>query len=164
MGLLDSVVGAALGGGQQQGGGLGGLLGSLLGGQQQAGAAGGLGGNLGALLPIITGMLANGSQQGGLGGMMEKFNQAGMGDQMSSWVGKGENLPISADQLSSVLGSGAIGDIASKLGVGQGEAGGMLAQVLPGLIDKLTPNGQAPAGGLGGADDLMGMLGKMMQK
>lgn len=164
MGLLDSVVGAALGGGQQQGGGLGGLLGGLLGGQQQAGAAGGLGGNLGALLPIITGMLANGSQQGGLGGLMEKFNQAGMGDQMSSWVGKGENLPISADQLSSVLGSGAIGDIASKLGVGQGEAGGMLAQVLPGLIDKLTPNGQAPAGGLGGADDLMGMLGKMMQK
>ena len=164
MGLLDSVVGAALGGGQQQGGGLGGLLGGLLGGQQQAGSAGGMGGNLAALLPIITGMLANGSQQGGLGGLMEKFNQAGMGDQMSSWVGKGENLPISADQISSVLGSGAIGDIASKLGVGQGEAGGLLAQVLPGLIDKLTPDGQAPAGGLGGADDLMGMLGKMMQK
>ncbi len=168
MGLLDSVVGAALGGGQQQGGGLGGLLGGLLGGQQQTGATtglgGGLGGNLAALLPIITGMLANGSQQGGLGGLMEKFNQAGMGDQMSSWVGKGENLPISADQLSSVLGSGAIGDIASKLGVGQGEAGGMLAQMLPGLIDKLTPDGQAPVGGLGGADDLMGMLGKMMQK
>ena len=164
MGLLDSVVGAALGGGQQQGGaggGLGGLLGGLLGGQQQSGA---LGGNLGALLPIITGMLANGSQQGGLGGLMEKFNQAGMGDQMSSWVGKGENLPISADQLSSVLGSGAIGDIASKLGVGQSEAGVMLAQMLPGIIDQLTPDGQAPAGGLGGAGDLMGMLGKMMQK
>ena len=164
MGLLDSVVGAALGGGQQQGGaggGLGGLLGGLLGGQQQSGA---LGGNLGALLPIITGMLANGSQQGGLGGLMEKFNQAGMGDQMSSWVGKGENLPISADQLSSVLGSGAIGDIASKLGVGQSEAGGMLAQMLPGIIDQLTPDGQAPAGGLGGASDLMGILGKMMQK
>lgn len=164
MGLLDSVVGAALGGGQQQGGaggGLGGLLGGLLGGQQQSGA---LGGNLGALLPIITGMLANGSQQGGLGGLMEKFNQAGMGDQMSSWVGKGENLPISADQLSSVLGSGAIGDIASKLGVGQSEAGVMLAQMLPGIIDQLTPDGQAPAGGLGGASDLMGILGKMMQK
>ena len=157
MGLLDSVVGAALGGGQQQGGGLGGLLGGLLGGQQQGGA-------MGALLPIVTGMLANGSQHGGLGGLMEKFNQAGMGDQMSSWVGKGENLPISADQLSSVLGSGAIGDIASKLGVGQGEAGGMLAQMLPGIIDQLTPHGQAPEGGLGGAGDLMGMLGKMMQK
>ena len=160
MGLLESVVGAALGGGQQQGGqggGLGGLLGGLLGGQQQGGA-------MAALLPIVTGMLANGGSHGGLGGLMEKFNQAGMGEQMSSWVGKGENLPISADQLSSVLGSGAIGDIASKLGVGEGEAGGMLAQMLPGLIDKLTPDGQAPTGGLGGAGDLMGMLGKMMQK
>jgi uncharacterized protein YidB (DUF937 family) len=157
MGLLDTVVGAALGGGQQQGGGLGGLLGGLLGGQQQGGA-------MGALLPIITGMLANGSQQGGLGGLMEKFNQAGLGDVASSWVGKGENMPINADQLSQVLGSGAIGDIASKLGVGQGEAGGMLAQMLPGIIDQLTPDGQAPAGGLGGAGDLMGMLGKMMQK
>lgn len=164
MGLLDSVVGAALGGGQQQGGGagggLGGLLGGLLGGQQ----GGGMGGNLGALMPIITGMLANGSQQGGLGGLMDKFNQAGLGDVASSWVGKGENMPISADQISNVLGSGAMGDIASKLGVGQGEAGGMLAQMLPGIIDQLTPNGQAPTGGLGGAGDLMGMLGKMMQK
>jgi uncharacterized protein YidB (DUF937 family) len=155
MGLLDSVVGAALGGGQQQGG----LLGSLLGGQQ-----GSAGGNLGALLPVITGMLGNDGQHGGLGGLLEKFNQAGLGDVANSWVGKGENVPISADQLSSVLGSGAIGDIASKLGVGQSEAGGLLAQVLPSLIDKLTPDGQAPAGGLGGAEDLMGMLGKMMQK
>lgn len=158
MGLLDSVVGAALGGGQQQGGGLGGLLGGLLGGQQ------GGGGNLAALIPVITSMLGNDGQHGGLGGLMEKFQQAGMGDQMASWVGKGENLPISADQLSAVLGSGAMGDIASKLGVGQGEAGGMLAQVLPGLIDQLTPHGQAPEGGLGGSADLMGMLGKMLQK
>lgn len=158
MGLLDSVVGAALGGGQQQGGGgLAGMLGGLLGGQQNSGA-------MGALLPVITGMLANGGQHGGLGGLMEKFNQAGLGDVASSWVGKGENMPISADQLSNVLGSGAIGDIASKLGVDQGQAGGLLAQVLPGIIDQLTPDGQAPAGGLGGADDLMGMLGKMLQK
>jgi uncharacterized protein YidB (DUF937 family) len=146
MSLLTSVLGAVMSGGQQQAG------------------AGGLGGNLGALLPVITGMLGNDGQHGGLGGLMEKFNQAGLGEVASSWVGKGENMPISADQLSSVLGSGAIGDIAAKLGVGQGEAGGMLAQVLPGLIDQLTPDGQAPAGGLGGASDLMGMLGKMMQK
>ncbi len=159
MGLLDSVMGAALGGSQQQagGGGLGGLLGGLLGGQQG-------GSGMAALIPIVTSMLANGSQQGGLGGLMEKFQQAGMGDQMASWIGKGENLPISADQLSAVLGSGAMGDIASKLGMSQGDAGGALAQMLPGLIDQLTPDGQAPAGGLGGADDLMGMLGKMMQK
>lgn len=158
MGLLDSVVGAALGGAQQQGGGLGGLLGGLLGGQQ------GGSGNLGALLPVITSMLGNDGQQGGLGGLMEKFNQAGLGDVIGSWVSKGENMPINAEQLSQVLGSGAIGDIAAKLGVDQGAAGGMLAQVLPGLIDQLTPDGQAPEGGLGGASDLMGMLGKMLQK
>ncbi len=151
MGLLDSVLGAVMGGAQPQAG-------------ASSGLGGGLGGNLGALLPVITSMLANGSQQGGLGGLMEKFNQAGMGDVIGSWVGKGENMPISADQLSSVLGSGAIGDIAAKLGMSQGEAGGALAQMLPGIIDQLTPHGNAPAGGLGGAGDLMGMLGKMMQK
>jgi uncharacterized protein YidB (DUF937 family) len=148
MGLLDSVLGAVMGGAQQQAGG----------------AAGGLGGNLGALLPVITSMLANGSQQGGLGGLLEKFNQAGLGDVASSWVGKGENMPISSDQLSQVLGSGAIGDIAAKLGIDANQAGGILSQALPGIIDQLTPNGHAPEGGLGGAADLMGMLGKMMQK
>ncbi|NJM43560.1 MAG: DUF937 domain-containing protein [Brachymonas sp.] len=144
MGLLDSVLGAVMGGAQQQ--------------------AGGAGGGLAALLPVVTEMLSNGGQQGGLGGLMEKFNQAGMGDVIGSWVGKGENMPISADQLSQVLGSGAIGDIASKLGVDASQAGGMLSQVLPGLIDQLTPDGQAPAAGLGDAGDLMGVLGKLMQK
>jgi uncharacterized protein YidB (DUF937 family) len=139
MGLLDSVLGSVMGGNQQ-------------------------GGAMGALLPVITSMLSNDGQQGGLGGLMAKFQQAGMGDQIASWVGKGENLPINADQLSQVLGSDAIGDIASKLGVSQGEAGGALAQMLPGLIDKLTPDGAAPEGGLGGGADLMGMLGKMLQK
>lgn len=158
MGLLDSIVGAALGGAQQQSGGLGGLLGGLLSGQQ-GGAA-----NLAALIPVVTSMLGNDGAHGGLGGLISKFQQAGMGDQMASWVGTGENLPISADQLSQVLGSGALGDIASQLGVGTNEAGGLLAQVLPTLIDQLTPQGQAPAGGLGGMGDLAGILGQMMQK
>jgi uncharacterized protein YidB (DUF937 family) len=143
MSLLNSVLGAVMGGAQQ---------------------GGGAGGNLGALLPVITSMLSNDGQHGGLGGLVDKFNQAGMGDVVSSWIGKGDNLPINADQISQVLGSGAIGDIASKLGMSQGEAGGALAQMLPGIIDQLTPDGQAPAGGLGGASDLMGMLGKMLQK
>lgn len=159
MGLLDSVVGAALGGGQQQGGGLGGLLGGLLGGNNQAGAGG-----LAALIPVVAGMLANNGQNGGLAGLTEKFNQAGLGDVIGSWVGSGQNAPINADQLSQVLGSDAIGDIASKLGMDSNQAGGLLAQVLPSIVDQLTPSGQAPAGGLGGAEDLMGMLGKMLQK
>lgn len=160
MDLLGKVLGAALGGNQQgEAGGLGGLLGGLLGGNNQAGAGG-----LAALIPVVAGMLANNGQNGGLAGLTEKFNQAGMGDVISSWISTGENAPINADQLSQVLGSDAIGDIASKLGMDQGQAGGLLAQVLPAIVDQLTPGGQAPEGGLGGTADLVGMLGKMLQK
>ena len=157
MGLLDSVLGAAagsmMGGNQQQqpqGGGLGGMLGGL--------------GGLGALLPVIVGMLGNDSQHGGLGGLLEKFNQAGMGDAAKSWVGHGENAQISGDQLGQVLGGDMMGDIAAKLGLSHGDAAGQLANVLPGLIDKLTPHGQVPAGGLGNSGDLMGMLGGLLNK
>jgi uncharacterized protein YidB (DUF937 family) len=152
MGLLDSVLGAAgamMGGQQQQ--------------QPQGGALGGLG-SLGALLPVVAGMLGNDSEHGGLGGLLEKFNQAGLGDAAKSWVGTGQNLPISADQITQVLGSGAIGDIAAKLGLSHGDAAGGLAQMLPGIIDKLTPHGQAPSGGLGNAGDLIGMLGGLLNK
>jgi uncharacterized protein YidB (DUF937 family) len=147
MGLLDSVLGSVLGG--QVG--------------RQGDAPGALGG-LGALLPVIAGMLANDGQQGGLGGLLEKFNQAGLGDVASSWVGKGENLPISADQLSNVLGNDTIGNIAAQLGIDPAQASGALSQVLPGLIDKLTPQGQAPEGGLGNSGDLFGMLGGLLQQ
>ena len=157
MGLLDSVLSAAagsmMGGNQQQqpqAGGLGGLLGGL--------------GGLGALLPVIVGMLGNDSQHGGLGGLLEKFNQAGMGDAAKSWVGAGQNAPISGDQLGQVLGGDMMGDIAAKLGLSHGDAAGQLANVLPGLIDKLTPHGQVPAGGLGNSGDLMGMLGGLLGK
>jgi uncharacterized protein YidB (DUF937 family) len=158
MGLLDSVLGAAgamMGGQQQQPqqGGLGGMLGGL-------GGAGGLA----ALLPIVAGMLSNDGQQGGLGGLLEKFNQAGLGDAAKSWVGTGENTPISGDQLSNVLGGDMMGQLASKLGMSQGDAAGSLAQMLPAIIDKLTPQGQAPAGGLGNTGDLMGMLGGLLNK
>jgi uncharacterized protein YidB (DUF937 family) len=164
MGLLDSVLGSVLGG--QQGGaqgGLGDLLGGLMGGQGQQG-----GGNLAALLPVVIGLLANngkdGGGQNGLGGLMEKFNQAGLGDVLGSWINTGPNPPISGDQLGQVLGGDKMSEIASQLGLSEGEAAGQLAQVLPGLIDKLTPQGQAPEGGFGNAGDLMGMLGGLLQQ
>lgn len=149
MGLLDTVLGAA---------------GAIMGGQQQQ--QGGLGslGSLGALLPIVAGMLGNDSQHGGLGGLLEKFNQAGLGDAAKSWVGTGANMPISGDQLGQVLGNDTIADIASKLGLSHGDAAGSLAQMLPGIIDKLTPHGQPPAGGLGNSGDLIGMLGSLLNK
>ena len=155
MGLLDSV------------------LGSVMGGQQQPGAASG-GGGFGSLigmvtsnpqiLQVITGMLSNDGAHGGLGGLMAKFQQAGLGDAAKSWVGSGENHAVTGDQMSSALGADTISDLAAKMGVSQGEAAGSLASMLPGLIDKLTPHGTAPEGGLGNSGDLMGMLGGLLQK
>lgn len=159
MGLLDSVLGAVTGGQQAQagsGGGMGGL--------------GGIGGLIGMvtsnpqLMQAVTGMLSNEGGQGGLGGIMAKFQQAGLGDVVGSWVGRGENQPVSADQVTSALGPDAIAGLAEKMGVSQGDAASQLSNILPGLIDKLTPHGQAPAGGLGNASDLMGMLGGLLQK
>ena len=146
------------------------------GGQSAGGnsAAGGMGGGLGSLmglvasnpqlLQIITGMLSNGGSEGGLGGLAGKFQQAGLGDAMSSWIGGGPNQHVSPDQMTSALGENTVGDIASQLGVSHGEAAGQLSQLLPEIINQLTPGGQAPAGGLGNSGDLMGMLGGLLRR
>jgi len=165
MGLFDSVMGAvaggALGGGNQAGGmgGMGGMLGSLLGG------AGGGGGGQNALLNIVLGMVANkadGNQGagGGLGDLISKFQQGGLGDVAASWVGSGQNMPVSADQLSNVFGSDMLNQIASQLGVSQSEAAGQLSQMLPEVVNHLTPNGQAPSGGLGDIGSILAQFGQ----
>ncbi len=135
MGLLDSVLSAVSGQAQQQGG----------------------------MAEVLGGLLSNSSEIGGLGGLAEKFNQAGLGSVVSSWIGHGENLPISGDQIANVLGSGTLANIASQLGIDPAMASGQLAQMLPGLIDKLTPHGTLPAGGLDSSGDLMGMLGGLLK-
>ena len=116
------------------------------------------------LLQELTGLLGNDGSHGGLGGLMDKFQQAGLGHLMSSWVGSGQNLPVSADQLNQVLGSDAVAGIASKLGIDPQQAAGQLSQLLPGLIDHLTPQGQAPQNGLGNAGELLGMLGSLLKR
>jgi uncharacterized protein YidB (DUF937 family) len=136
MGLFDSVLGAVASQMQQQGG----------------------------MASVLGGLLANNSEAGGLSGLTDKFNQAGLGEILSSWIGSGENLNISAEQISSVLGSDAISSIASQLGIDPAQASGQLSEMLPGLIDKLTPQGTAPQAGLGNRGDLMGLLGGLLQK
>ena len=100
--------------------------------------------------PLVHGafeMIQN--QPGGLAGLVQNFEQKGMGGLVSSWVGSGQNLPISADQISHVLGSDAVKNLAAKAGISPEAASGQLASILPGLIDKLTPNGHTgDAGGL----------------
>ena len=177
MGLLDSVLGAMMNGQQQQNnpqgqGGLGGLgaLAGMFGGGNAGNTAGNSAGgmNLTALIPVLApmliNMLSNNGTHGGLGGLADKFNQAGMGGAMSSWVGNGENQAVTGDQMTQALGQDTISDMASKLGLGHGDTAGALAQILPGLINHLTPNGQIPAGGLGNSGDLMGMLGGLLQQ
>ena len=168
MGLLDSILGAMGGmssGGQQQQGEnplinivLGMLANSGQGGAQAcaqgAGGAGGLGGMMGGL----------GGAGGGIGGLLQQFQQAGLGHVLESWIGTGQNHPISGDQLQQVLGHGQIGDIAQKLGVSPQYASGQLAQVLPQIIDMLTPKGQVPQGGFGDAGAMMGMLQGMLKR
>jgi uncharacterized protein YidB (DUF937 family) len=84
-------------------------------------------------------------QNGGLPGIISKFEHGGMADHVGSWVGTGANMPMSGAQLQEILGSGSIGEIAQRLGMSHGDASSGLAQVLPQVIDKLTPAGQIPA-------------------
>ena len=78
---------------------------------------------------------------------MQSFQQGGLADVVNSWVSTGQNLPVSGQQLASVLGSGPLQDIAAQLGVSPEQASGSLADLLPQIVDQLTPNGQLPQGG-----------------
>ncbi len=112
MGLLDSVAGA--------------VLGKVMGGSQ------------GGMAQIALDMF---NQNGGIGGVLDKFKAGGLAEQAASWVGKGENLPVSADQISSVLGSGAIAEMAAKFGIDPATLSAQIAEHLPTVVDKMTPNG-----------------------
>lgn len=128
MGLFDSVVGAVM---------------SKLGGEN------------GSMAQVAMGMF---NQNGGLGGIIEKFKSSGMGDQAASWVSTGENMPISAEQISNVLGSGAIADMAAKFGINPETLSAQIAEYLPAAVDKLTPNGEVPEGSGGLMSTVLGML------
>lgn len=114
MGLLDSILGAASGetGTSGEANPLAGILGSLL------------------------------AQNGGLQGLANRFAQNGQGHAFQSWVGAGENQPISNNQIQSALGSEQINAIANRMGVDPAVAATFLAQYLPKIIDKLTPGGK----------------------
>lgn len=127
------------------------------------------------LLDGILGSLGNGSggdaisavtnlinsQPGGLGGMVEKFQHGGLGEVAQSWVSTGDNMPISADQIQAVLGSAPVAEFAQKLGIDPQMAAGTIAQLLPQVVDHVTPNGQVPTGGLG---DLIGGLSGLLKR
>ncbi len=130
MGLLDNLENQALG--------------SVLGGSSNPLASG--------LLQMIQ------NQPGGLQGLVQSFHDKGMGGLVSSWVSTGPNPPISADQVHQVLGSDQVKALAAKAGISPDMAGGAIAQLLPGIIDKLTPNGSVPD-----HSNVMSMVGGLLQ-
>lgn len=130
MGLLDSFENEALG--------------KVLGGSSNPMAA--------SLLQMIQ------NQPGGLQGLMQNFHENGLGAVATSWVSSGQNLPISADQIHQVLGSDQVKALAAKCGISPDVAGGAIAQLLPGIVDKLTPNGQVPE-----HNNVMEMVGGLLQ-
>ena len=118
MGLLDSVVGSLTAGNTPGGTGL-----------------------LEAVMQLIQ------NQPGGLAGLVQSFQQGGLAEIVNSWVSTGQNLPVSGQQLASVLGSGPLQGIAAQLGLSPDQVAGSLADLLPQVVDQLTPNGQLPQGG-----------------
>ena len=137
-------------------GGLGDLIGGLAGGSSGSGglddvleklsgsggtAPGGLGGMLAGLVPVVSGML----EHGGLQKVLAQLEAGGLGSQAASWIGTGTNQSISAAEIEKVLGSPQLaGYRRSKLGVSPDEAAGALAQVLPAVVDTVSPEGELP--------------------
>ena len=134
------------------------MVGGMLGGQ---GAAGG--GGQDALMKLVLGMLSDNGQGGGggLAGLVQQLQQAGLGEQVNSWIGTGQNLPVSAEQLQGAFGAGQMSQMAEKMGLSTGDLGAQLSQMLPQVVDRLTPGGQLPEGGLG---DLGGLLESLMRR
>ncbi|GFE90774.1 YidB family protein [Steroidobacter agaridevorans] len=139
MGLLDQISGA-----------VGGML-----GQGQAGAQGGdvRGGANTGLLQQVIGMLGS---PGALSNITKGFHGAGLDNVLQSWVGTGQNLPITGDQVKQVLGSGNVADLGARAGLSESDASNELAGMLPQVIDKLTPDGKLPSQG-----DLSSVIGKL---
>lgn len=99
----------------------------------------------GALSAIME--YVNSPQVGGLSGLQQRFQEKGLGGIMNSWIGTGQNLPISAEQLQSVLHSGALEQVATKASIDESQLTSMMSTLLPHVVDKLTPNGEVPESG-----------------
>ena len=147
MGLLDGLLGEVMNGMQGR------MPGSMDDHQQAGGLAGGMGKS--ALLMMVLQLL---QQNGGIGGLLSRMQQSGYGGQAQSWIGTGQNQAIPPDALSQIFG-GQLGNIAQQLGVSHEQAASEVSQVLPDVVDRMTPQGSIPAGD----DDIVGQALQMLQ-
>ena len=133
-------------------GGLGDILGQMMGGGQRGG-----GGGLGDILGQVLG--GGGGSGGGLGGLLRQFESVGLGDQARSWVSPGQNQPLAPDALGRVFGADGLAAIARQAGLSERDTTAGLAQLLPEIIDRATPQGQVPDD-----DQLAGTLQDLMRR
>ncbi len=98
------------------------------------------------------------------GGDSEDENGGGLADIVGSWIGSGENKSIDSGMLSNLLGSDKISEFAQKLGIDEDTAANSLADALPNIVDKATPEGESLLDQVGGLDGLMNMAGKLFGK
>lgn len=113
-------------------------------------------GAVSALMPVVQMLLSK--ENGGLAGLIQKFEAAGMGDMIKGWVSTGPNPKIEPSQLQQVLGNDMVQAMAAKAGLSPDKLLGPLAGMLPGVIDQLTPDGKDP-----GHDALEGALGGVLK-
>ncbi len=93
---------------------------------------------------LLNGALGMLQKMGGIDGLVNKLQQSGLGDIAASWVGTGENKSINPDQLANVLGKDQVADLAQQAGIPESQGASVLSQVLPAMVDKLTPDGKVP--------------------
>ena len=119
-----------------------GILDSL---ENSAAVKGALGQLEGAVLPVVLSEVLGNGSQGGLSAIVAKLQQAGLGDQVKSWLGNGQNLPITAEQLQQVLGRDTVRQLAARFNIPIDQLSQILAQQLPKAVDHASPDGQLPA-------------------
>jgi uncharacterized protein YidB (DUF937 family) len=126
------------------------ILGSITGGNSA---------NQSTLANLAIGLITNHTSGQGLAGLVQQFEQQGLGHLAQSWVGTGQNLPVSAEQIEQVLGSEKVKELAAKAGVDTTQISSALAQYLPQIINHVTPDGQVPQ-----TTDLQQSIGGLLQK
>jgi uncharacterized protein YidB (DUF937 family) len=97
-----------------------------------------------AVVPVVLSQVLGNGSQGGLNAIVAKLQQAGFGDQVKSWIGNGQNLPITAEQLQQVLGSDTVKQLAARFNIPVDQLAKVLAQQLPAAVDHASPDGKLP--------------------
>lgn len=115
-------------------------------------------GDMGGIMEALSGLTSGEGLD--MGGIAEKLKAGGLGDQVSSWMGDGENAAVSGEELTSALGEDKMGEMAEKLGVEPGAAADTLSQMMPSIMDKMSSGGALTEGGSNPLDMAKNLFGK----